>query len=49
MLLVVLFLLDDDVAVNQDVVEEEELAEFRFLTAEFGEDALSDQHSAGDG
>lgn len=48
MLLVVLLLLDDDVAVHQDVVEEEELTGLRLLAAEFGEDALANQHAAGD-
>ena len=48
-LLVVLLLLDEDVAVDQDVVEQEELARLGLLAAQFGEDALSDQHPARDG
>lgn len=48
-LLVVLLLLDDDVTVNQDVVEEEKLPSFGLLAAEFSQDALADQHAAGDG
>lgn len=48
-LLVVLFLLDDDVAVHQDVVEEEELSGFGSFAAQLCENALSDQHSTWDG
>lgn len=48
-LLVVLLLLNEDVAVDQDVIEQEELARFGLLAAHFGEDSLTDQHAAGDG
>ena len=39
----VLLLVDDDVPVHEDVVEEEELARFGFLSAGLGENSLSDQ------
>ena len=39
----VLLLVDDDVPVHEDVVEEEELARFGFLSAGLGEYSLSDQ------
>ena len=48
-LLVVLLFLDDDVAVYQDVVEEEELARLGLLAAQLGEHALADEHAAWDG
>lgn len=39
----VLLLIDNDVPVHEDVVKEEELSRFGFLSAGFGEDTLSDQ------
>lgn len=48
-LLIVFLLLDDDVAVHQDVIEEEELPCFGLFAAQFCEDALADKHSTWNG
>ena len=48
-LLVVFLLADDDVAVHQEVVEEEELPGFGLLPAGLCEHALADEHPAGHG
>ena len=48
-LLVVLLLVDDNVAVDEQVVEEEELARLQLLSAGLCEHALADEHPAGDG
>ena len=47
MLFVVLLLVDDDIAVHQEVVEEVELSRLRLLAAHLGEDAFADEHPAG--
>ena len=47
-LLVVLLLVDDDVAVHEEVVEEVELSRLRLLAAHLGEDALADEDTARD-
>jgi hypothetical protein len=41
MLFVIFFLVDDDVAVNEQIVEEEELPGFRLLPARFRQHALA--------
>lgn len=47
-LFVVFLLANDDVAVNEDVVEQEELSGFRSLAAHFCEHTLADEHAARD-
>lgn len=47
MLLVVLLLADHDVAVHENVVEQEELTGLRPFAAHFRQDALADQHAPG--
>lgn len=47
MLLIVFFLVDNDIPVNENVVEQEELSGFRFFAAHFREDSLADEHSSG--
>ena len=46
MLLIVLLLVDDNVAVDQQIVEQEELPGFRFLPASFGENPFSNQDTS---
>ncbi len=46
MLLVVLLFVDDNVAVDEDVVEKKELPRFRFLPACLGQDSLANQDSS---
>lgn len=48
-LLIVFLLQDDDVAVHQDVIEEEELPGFGFFAAQLCENTLPDEHSTWDG
>lgn len=48
MLLVVFLLSDDDVAVDEDVVEQEKLTRLRSFAAHFREDAFADEDSAWD-
>lgn len=48
-LLVVLLLHDHNVAVHEDVVEQEELPGLRSLAAHLRQHALADQHTAGNG
>ena len=45
MLLGVLFLVDDDGAVDEDIVEKEELAGLQFLAAGLSEDSLAHENS----
>lgn len=40
-----LFLVDDDVSIDKDVIEEEELSRFGLLATEFRQHPLSYQHS----
>ena len=46
MLLVVLFLVDNNVPVHQQIVEEEKLPGFGLFPASFSQDALAHQYSA---
>ena len=45
MLLVVLLLVDDDVPVDEEVVEQKELARFGFLPTSLGQHPLPNQHA----
>lgn len=47
MLPVILFLVNDDAAVNQNVIEEEDLAWFRFLAAYLGQDSFANKNTPG--
>lgn len=47
MLFVVFLLADDDVAIDEDVVEKKELPGLRSFAAHLCEDALADEHAAG--
>lgn len=49
MLLVIFLLVDNDVAVDQEVVKEKELPGFGFLPTHFREDSFPDKDSSRDG
>ena len=40
-LLVVLFLVDDDIAIDQDIIEQKELPGLGFFSASFGQDSFA--------
>ena len=45
MLLIVFLLVDDDIAVDEDVIEKEELAGFRSFSAHFCQNSFAHQHA----